>query len=122
MTGTLPEKKTGLARILRAFSFTRDGLVHALKNEPAFRQEAIMAVALIPLALIIAPGKPARAEMVASVLLVLIVEILNCAVEATVNRMGSEWNEFSKQAKDCGSAAVFLAFVNMGCVWLLNLV
>ncbi len=119
--GQVPGKKTGIARVIRAFQFTCDGLVATFKSEAAFRQELALAVILIPLALWFGPSGIAKAVMVGSVMLVLVVEILNSAIEAVVNRFGPEWNAYSKFAKDAGSAAVFLALCNVGIVWLLCL-
>ena len=121
MEDQVPDKKTGLQRILRACLYTRDGLVSTFKSEAAFRQELGLAVILIPLAFFLTHDRVCRATMVASVMLVLIVEILNSAIEAVVNRFGPEWNAYSKAAKDGGSAAVFVALVNVAVVWLICL-
>jgi diacylglycerol kinase (ATP) len=119
MAEQVPDKKTGLQRVLRACLYTRDGLVATFKSEAAFRQELALAVVLIPLACYLAPDKPSRALMVSSVMLVLIVELMNSALEAVVNRFGPEWNAYSKLAKDGGSAAVFVALINVPIVWAL---
>lgn len=119
MTEQVPDKKTGLQRILRACLYTRDGLISTFRSEAAFRQELALAVVLIPLACWLAPDRASRAVMVGSVMLVLIVEILNSAIEAVVNRFGPEWNAYSKAAKDGGSAAVFVALVTVAIVWAL---
>jgi len=114
--------KTGAKRVFNAFFYSLDGLKAALKHEDAFRQEAILAIILIPLALYLEPGVIGRALMVASVLLVLIVELLNSAVEAAVDRISLENHHLIKRAKDMGSAAVLIALLNMAMVWLLVLV
>ena len=119
MSEQVPERKTGLQRVLRACLYTRDGLVSTFRSEAAFRQELALAVILIPLAIYFGPDKASRAIMVGSVMLVLIIEILNSAIEAVVNRFGPEWNAYSKAAKDGGSAAVFIALVNVAIVWAL---
>ena len=112
---------TGLVRIVKAMGYTRAGLVATFKSEAAFRQELALAVILIPLALFIAPSHLAAAAVIASVLLVLIIELLNSCIEAVVDRFGGEIHPLSKHAKDGGSAAVFIALVNVAVVWLLCL-
>ena len=113
--------KTGLRRVWNAFSYSMDGLRAAYKNEDAFRQEVWLALVLIPLALLIPASAPGKALMVASVLLVLIVELLNSAVEATVDRVSLEPHRLAKRAKDIGSAAVMISLLNVVAVWLLVL-
>lgn len=114
--------KTGAKRVFNALFYSLDGLKAALKHEDAFRQEAILATILIPLALYLEPDVIGRALMIASVLLVLIVELLNSAVEAAVDRISLENHHLIKRAKDMGSAAVLMALLNMAIVWLLVLV
>lgn len=113
--------KTGLRRVLNAFFYSMDGLAAAYRNEDAFRQEFWLAVVLIPLALLLGVGHLGKALMVASVLLVLIVELLNSAIEATVDRISLEKHSLAKRAKDIGSAAVLLSLVNVAAVWTLVL-
>ncbi|MDP1620444.1 MAG: diacylglycerol kinase, partial [bacterium] len=93
----------------------------AIRHEDAFRQEVLLAVVLIPLALYLEPGAIGRALMIASVLLVLIVELLNSAVEAAVDRISLENHHLIKRAKDMGSAAVLIALINVAVMWLLVL-
>ncbi len=112
---------TGITRIIKAMGYTQAGLIATFKSEAAFRQELALAVILIPLALFIAPSHLAAAGMIASVLLVLIIELLNSCIEAVVDRFGGEIHPLSKHAKDGGSAAVFIALLNVGVVWLLCL-
>lgn len=121
MENQVPERKTGLARVIKAYIYTQQGLVATFKSEAAFRQEVALAVILIPLALYFGPGGIAKAMMVASVLLVLIIELINSAIESVVNRFGPEWNVYAKNAKDAGSAAVFISLVNVAIVWALCL-
>jgi diacylglycerol kinase (ATP) len=122
LTAESPHKgKTGLRRILNALGYSFDGIVAAFKHEDAFRQEVIVAIVLIPLALVIPAPKVGKALMIASVLLVLIVELLNSALEAAVDRISLENHRLAKRAKDIGSAAVFLSLVNVAVVWLLVL-
>jgi diacylglycerol kinase (ATP) len=110
--------KTGLRRIRNAFGYSLSGLRSAYRAENAFRQECWLAVVLIPLACFLPVGGIGRALMIASVLLVLIVELINSAVEAVVDRISLERHELSKHAKDVGSAAVFIALLNVVVVWL----
>lgn len=113
--------KTGLRRILNAFFYSLDGLAAAYRHEDAFRQEVLLAAILIPAAFFLPADGIGRALMVASVLLVLIVELLNSAVEAAVDRISLENHLLAKRAKDIGSAAVFLSLLNVPAVWLLVL-
>ena len=113
--------KTGLARIWNAFGYSLAGLSAAYRHESAFRQEAWLALILIPTALFMPVGGLGKALMVASVLLVLIVELLNSAVEAVVDRVSLEHHELAKRAKDIGSAAVMISLVDVAAVWTLVL-
>ena len=113
--------KTGLARIWRAFGDSAEGLAAALKNEDAFRQELILAAMLIPIAWFCHVPGYAKAVMIASVMLVLIVELLNSAVEAAVDRISLENHQLAKRAKDLGSAAVFLSLLNVVVIWFVVL-
>ena len=112
---------TGIKRILMATLYSWKGLSAAFRKEEAFRQEAILAVVLIPLAFWLGNSGIEIALMVGSVLLVLIVEILNSAVEAVVDRIGQERHKLSGRAKDMGSAAVMLSLVNVIIIWSLVL-
>ena len=109
--------KTGLQRVWRAFHYSFDGFREAYKCEDAFRQEALLAAILIPLSFFLPVSGVGRALMIASVLLVLIVELVNSAIEATVDRVSLDRHHLSKRAKDVGSAAVFLALTNVVAVW-----
>ena len=113
--------KTGASRILNALRYSVYGLQAAYRHEHAFRQEVLLAVILIPLALYLEPGMAGRALMIAPVLLVLIVELLNSALEAAVDRISLENHHLIKRAKDMGSAAVLIALVNVAVIWLLVL-
>jgi diacylglycerol kinase (ATP) len=113
--------KTGLRRIWNALFYSIDGLKAAYRHEDAFRQEVWLAAVMIPLALLLpAPGM-GKALMIASVLVVLIVELLNSAVEATVDRVSLEQHRLAKRAKDIGSAAVLFSLINVVVVWMLVL-
>ncbi|WP_255211079.1 diacylglycerol kinase, partial [Methylogaea oryzae] len=109
--------KTGLRRLWNAFGYTLAGLRSAYKNEDAFRQEVLLAVILVPLAFYLDVSPLARALMVFSVITVLVVELLNSAVEATVDRISLDHHRLAKRAKDIGSAAVFMSLVNVALVW-----
>jgi diacylglycerol kinase (ATP) len=113
--------KTGIQRLWNAFGYSLQGMVSAFRHEDAFRQECLLAVLLIPAALVIPVGGTEKAVMIASVLLVLIVELLNSAVEAAVDRISLENHQLAKRAKDIGSAAVFLSLINVAIVWGLVL-
>ena len=114
--------KTGLRRLINAFGYSMNGLATAFRVEDAFRQEVLLAAVLIPLALWFEVSALERALMIGSVLLVLIVELLNSAVEATVDRVSLDSHLLAKRAKDIGSAAVFVALVNCAVVWGLILI
>jgi diacylglycerol kinase (ATP) len=111
--------KTGVQRLWNALGYSLQGMASAFRHEDAFRQECLLAAFLIPAAFFIPVGGTDRALMIASVLLVLIVELLNSAIEATVDRISLENHILAKRAKDVGSAAVFLSLVNVAVVWLL---
>jgi diacylglycerol kinase (ATP) len=113
--------KTGLRRIWNALFYSFEGLKAAYRHEDAFRQEVWLALVLIPLALFLPASGMGRALMIASVLVVLIVELLNSAVEATVDRVSLEHHRLAKRAKDIGSAAVLFSLINVAVVWLLVL-
>lgn len=113
--------KTGLRRLMNAFGYSLDGFKAAFKHEDAFRQEVFLAAVLIPLALYLEGETLHRILMIGSVLLVLIVELLNSAVEAVVDRVSIERHALAKRAKDIGSAAVFVALTNVVMTWGLIL-
>lgn len=113
--------KTGLRRILNAARYSLEGFVAAARHEDAFRQELLLAAVLVPLGLWLGDGGIERALLAGSVLLVLVVELLNSAVEATVDRVSLEDHRLAKRAKDLGSAAVMMSFVAVATVWLLVL-
>jgi diacylglycerol kinase (ATP) len=111
--------KTGLRRVWNAMFYSIEGLRAAYRHEDAFRQEVLLAALLIPLALFLPVSGLGKALMIASVLLVLMVELLNSAVEATVDRVSLEHHRLAKRAKDIGSAAVMISLVNVVVIWLL---
>ena len=113
--------RTGFTRLINALRYSISGFDSAFRHEEAFRQEALLAVVLIPIALFLDVGGIAKALLVSSVVAVLIVELLNSAVEAAVDRISLENHRLAKRAKDIGSAAVFLSLVNVMVVWGLVL-
>jgi diacylglycerol kinase (ATP) len=118
----IPQKgKNGFTRLWNALFYSLDGLSAAFRHEDAFRQEVLMALILIPIAVHAPATGAGKALMVASVLLVLIVELINSGIEAVTDRISLEDHVLAKRAKDMGSAAVMLALVNVPIVWLLVL-
>lgn len=113
--------KTGLVRVWNALFYSMAGFAAAFKYEDAFRQEVILAAILIPLSFFLPVSSVGRALMIAAVLLVLIIELLNSALEASVDRVSIERHPLAKRAKDIGSAAVFVALLNVAVVWSLVL-
>jgi len=109
--------KTGLQRVWNALHYSLAGLKAAFACEDAFRQEALLAAVLIPASFFLPASATGRALMIASVLFVLIVELLNSAIEAAVDRVSLDRHHLSKRAKDIGSAAVLLALINVVLVW-----
>ena len=113
--------KTGITRIIHAFGYSMQGIRAAFKHEAAFRQEILLAIVLIPLAFFITQDAVKLALLISTPLLVLVVEILNSAIEAVVDRFGEEHHELSGRAKDMGSAAVAISLVILVVVWGLIL-
>lgn len=111
--------RTGLARILSATANSGCGLLACWRSEAAFRQEVVLAIVLIAVALLHPFTGVERALLIAPVLLVLIVELLNSGIEAAIDRIGPQWHELSGLAKDVASAAVTLSLVLLAVVWLL---
>ncbi|MCW8853631.1 MAG: diacylglycerol kinase [Gammaproteobacteria bacterium] len=110
---------TGLSRIIKATGYSWQGIKACFIHEAAFRQELLLAIILTPLAFWLANTTTELVLLIASVMLVLIVEILNSAIEAVVDRFGDQLHELSGRAKDLGSAAVAFSLINMLIVWLL---
>jgi diacylglycerol kinase (ATP) len=113
--------KTGIKRLFNALNYSLAGLHAAFRNEDAFRQEVMSACVLVPLAFYLENDQLSRAVMIACVFLVLIVELLNSAIEATVDRISLDDHRLAKRAKDIGSAAVFVTMLNLLVVWFLIL-
>lgn len=119
-TGFRPMGKpgiTGVRRILHAARYSAQGFVHAWRHEVAFRQELALTAVLLPLALWLGRSMIEVLLLIGTCLLMLIVELLNSAIEATVDRVGREQHELSGRAKDLGSAAVFLSLLLVGVTW-----
>ncbi|MFA3780928.1 MULTISPECIES: diacylglycerol kinase [unclassified Yersinia (in: enterobacteria)] len=114
----MANQSTGLARVYKAAGYSVKGLTAAWKNEAAFRQEAVAAIIAIILAFWLDVDAIARLLLIGSVVLVIIIEVINSAIEAVVDRIGSEFHELSGRAKDMGSAAVFLAILLALFVWI----
>ena len=121
-TDTVNPQKTrkGLSRVLHAGGYSLQGL-RAGWGETAFRQEAILATALLPLAFWLGQNWVETALLAGTVLLVMIVELLNTCIESAIDRIGPEWHDLSKRAKDIGSAAVLLCLLLCSGVWLTAL-
>jgi|SRR5699024_3023755 len=113
----MTDELKGRQRLLRATKVSWTGLSWAWHEEEAFRIEAVLVVVLLPLALWLGHTGIERAVLVLSLLIVLIVELLNTAVEAAIDRIGSEHHPLSARAKDLGSAAVLLALLQIPVVW-----
>jgi diacylglycerol kinase (ATP) len=119
-TSESPHKgQRGLRRLVNALFYSLSGLRLAYRHESAFRQEIALAAVLLPLALLVPVGAVERVLLIASVLLMLIVELLNSSVEAAIDRIGFDTHRLSKRAKDLGSAAVLLTLVLVATTWLL---
>ena len=110
-------QRTGFIRVIYAAKYSWQGFRAAFKTEAAFRQELFFAVILIPAAFWVGDNAVEVSLLIASVLLLLIVELINTAIEAVVDRFGDEWHELSGVAKDVGSAAVILAIILIFIVW-----
>lgn len=108
----------GIRHLIKAFSYSLAGFCYALR-ETAFQQEVVLLVLLAPLAMWLGNSPLERALLIASLLLVLVVELVNSAIEAAIDRVSSDHHPLSGQAKDMGSAAVFVAIINVIVVWTL---
>lgn len=114
-------KPTGITRLIRALESSRKGFLGAFREEAAFRQELLLAAVVVPLGLHLGRNGIERVLLVGPMVLVLVVELLNSAIEATVDRIGMERHALSGLAKDLGSAAVLLSLVWLAATWLLVL-
>ena len=109
--------KTGLRRLINAFGYSMDGFKAAYQHEDAFRTEVWLAIVLTPLAFYLAGSAIELALMLGSLFLVVIVELINSAIEATVDHTSLEKHMLAKRAKDIGSSAVLLSLINLAVVW-----
>ena len=109
--------RTGMDRVLHAFGYSMQGLKAALRFESAFRQEAALALVMLPASFWLGRNWIEVALLAGSVLLVMIVELLNSAIEAVVDRVSLDLHELAKRAKDYGSAAVLFALLWCAGVW-----
>jgi diacylglycerol kinase (ATP) len=108
--------RSGLSRMSHAFGYSMAGL-RAGWGETAFRQEATAAMAMVPLAFWLGKGWVEVAMLAGSVLMVMIVELLNTGIESAIDRIGPEWHQLAKRAKDMGSAAVLLSLIACAGIW-----
>ena len=114
-------KPRGLNRLLKAFGNTGKGLAGCWREEEAFRQECLLALVAIPAGIWLGANGVERAMLIAPMLLILVVELLNSAIETAIDRIGTERHALSGLAKDLGSAAVFVSFVLLASTWALVL-
>jgi diacylglycerol kinase (ATP) len=114
--------KTGFKRLMNAFGYSIAGTLAAFKYEDAFRQEVILTAVLTPVAIYYGETAIDQALMISSLLLIIIVELLNSSIEATVDRISVKHHKLAKRAKDIGSAAVFFSLINAAVIWFLILV
>ena len=108
-----------IGHIINAFKYTFAGLASAWKNELAFRGEVVVVTIMLPLGIWLGRSAVERALLIASILLILLTELLNSALEAVVDRIGPQRHELSKRAKDMGSAAAFISMVTAALVWII---
>ena len=108
---------TGITRVVHAFGYSMKGIRAAIKHESAFRQEAVLFILLLPAAIWLGRTSIEYILLIGSLLLVLIVELLNSAIEAVVDRISDEYSELAGRAKDMGSAAVFISLANVVFIW-----
>lgn len=117
----LQKQRRGIDRVIHAFGYSMQGLKAGM-HEPAFKQEAYLAVVLIPLAFHLGDTWVETSLLAGSVVFVLIVELLNTGLESAIDRVGPQWHDLSKRCKDLGSAAVLLSILLCMGVWLAALV
>jgi diacylglycerol kinase (ATP) len=115
------EKNQGFHRLIKATTYSWAGLCAVWSHEAAFRQEVLLACVTCPLGIWLGESGVERALLLGSILLIMIVELINSAVEAVVDRHGTEFHELAGRAKDIGSAAVLLSLINAAMVWGLVL-
>jgi len=111
--------KTGIKRLINAFGYSLSGFKVAFAKEDAFRQEVFLSIILVTVAVYISNSSIELVLLIGSTLLVPIIELLNSAIEATVDRVSLDKHPLAKRAKDIGSASVFLSLVNLAATWLI---
>jgi diacylglycerol kinase (ATP) len=109
--------KTGLRRVIDAAFYSWAGMRYAWRNEAAFRQEAVLTVILVPVALWLGEDAVQCALLIGTCLIIIIVELLNSSIEAAIDRIGDEYHTLSGSAKDLASAAVFFSLLLTAIVW-----
>ena len=117
VSGRASDGLSGLARLNRATSVGFTALAWAFRNEEAFRLEVLGAIVLVPVGVWLGHGGAEKALLAAAVIQVMIVELLNTGIETAIDRIGPEWHDLSKRAKDMGSAAVLLSVVLCAGIW-----
>jgi len=115
------KSRSGFHRLWKALFYSLDGLSAAFRHEDAFRLEVVLALVLIPMALHTPTSGIGKAMMIASVLLVLVIELVNSSIEAVTDRVSLEDHVLAKRAKDMASAAVMISLINVPVVWVLVL-
>ncbi len=116
--GNEKQANTGIRRIVKAAGFSMQGLKSAFQNEAAFRQELMLCLVVIPLAFVVGESALERIVLIGLSVLILVVELLNSAIEALVDRVGTEHHELSGRAKDMGSAAVLVSLALWAYAWI----
>jgi len=119
MSEKRPPAATGIDRVIKAASYSWQGIQYAFRNEAAFRQESVLLAIAVVTAIISDTSITHKILLISSVTFVLVVEIINSAIEAVVDRFGEEFHPLSKAAKDMGSAAVLIALILAAIIWLL---
>ena len=117
-TNSSPYKNTGMKRVFKAFFYSLDGITSTLKHEAAFRQELILAAILVPVSFALGVPLEQHLILVGSIALVLVVELLNSAIESVVDDISGQNRPLAKRAKDMGSAAVFISLLNCVICWI----
>lgn len=118
----MKNEATGIRRLVAATRFSLAGLRSTFKTEAAFRQECWLAIVLVPVAMFLGDDSIEIALMIGSILILMITELLNTAVEIVVDRIGHEFHELSGRAKDAGSAAVLLSLLLVALIWVSALI
>ncbi|MEJ6602338.1 MAG: diacylglycerol kinase [Verrucomicrobiia bacterium] len=114
-------KRRNLRNFFASIRYSVDGFLAALKHEPSFREDFLFVILLVPFAVILPVNAVSTAVMIGSLLLIMIVELLNSAIEWTIDYLRPEIHPLAKRIKDMGSAAVFVAYINCIVVWIILL-